>query len=158
MVEPYKFTIERKMAFLAALATTCNITKACKAVDISRQTVYDERDEDPAFAEAWEKALERGADVLEDMAKERAFDGVDEPVFYQGDVSGTVKRYSDTLAVLLLKGAKPNKYATVNKNEMTGAGGGPITTNNMSDAQLAQAMNALVASMEDVPDEAADLV
>ena len=111
-------TIQRaRETFLAALARGISITGAANEAGLGRRTVYDWRDEDPDFAAAWNDALEAGADILEDEARRRAADGVDEPVIAQGRLIRnedgtplTVKRYSDTLMTLLLKGRRPNVY------------------------------------------------
>lgn len=55
-------------------------------------------------------ALDIGADSLEDEAVRRARDGYDKPVYQQGQCVGQVRKYSDTLMVFLLKGARPKKY------------------------------------------------
>jgi hypothetical protein len=105
-----KLTTERLAAFCAALAETCNVGKACAAVGISRQTAYVWREERPEFAAAWDKALRVGVSALEDEAHRRAFEGTDEPVFHQGAECGSVRKYSDTLAIFLLKAHNPEKY------------------------------------------------
>lgn len=110
MGQPTKLTPERKSAFLTALSETCNVTKAAEAVGLKRQTLYDWRRDDEAFAVEWAHALRIGAEALEDIAKVRAFDGIDEPVFHQGEQVATMKKYSDTLTIFLLKGAMPEKY------------------------------------------------
>lgn len=105
-----KLTPERKAAFCAALAMTGIVKRACEAVDITRQTAYEWRDEDPEFAAAWEKALKVGVGELEDEAHRRAFEGYDKPIVHQGAITGTFKEYSDTLAIFLLKAHNPEKY------------------------------------------------
>ncbi len=95
---------------LAALAETGNVSKAAEAAGVGRTTHYLWAREDPEYARAADSAMETAADVLEEEARRRAHDGVDEPVFYQGEVCGTVRKYSDTLLIFLLKGAKPDKY------------------------------------------------
>jgi len=107
-------TNKKRARFLKALAETCNVSRACEASNLSRRVAYDWRDADPKFKLAWEDALDRGAEVLEDEARRRAFDGVDEPVFQGGKNVGTVRKYSDTLLIFLLKGAKPKKYSDRN--------------------------------------------
>ena len=97
-------------AFLGALAETCNITEACRTVDVARSAVYQWRQEDAAFAARWKMALDIGAESLEDEAVRRARDGYDKPVFQGGQFVGVVREYSDTLMVFLLKGARPKKY------------------------------------------------
>ena len=116
-----KRTPEKETAFLAALAETCNVTRACKAVGVNRNTAYDWRDRDPEFAKRWDRARAIGADALEDEAMRRAKEGLLEPVFHQGRAIGTIRKYSDTLTIFLLKGAKPEKYAERSKVEASGS-------------------------------------
>lgn len=105
-----KLTPEKLTAFCAALAETGIVRKACDAVGIARQTAYEWRSEIPEFAAAWDKALEIGITALEDEVHRRAFEGVDEGVYHQGVLMDTQKKYSDTLAIFLLKAHKPEKY------------------------------------------------
>ncbi len=123
-----KLTPEKLTAFCAALAETGIVAKACKAVGVSRQTAYEWRSEIPAFSEAWDKALNVGITALEDEAHRRAFEGVDEGVYHQGVLMDTQKKYSDTLAIFLLKAHKPEKYRENSRVELTGADGGPVQT------------------------------
>lgn len=48
--------------------------------------------------------------MLEDEARRRAVDGVDEPVFQGGELVGHVRRYSDRLLEFLLRGRRPTVY------------------------------------------------
>jgi len=108
---PARSTPETKAAFCTALVVTGgNVSAACKAVGISRTTPYTWTEEDPEFEAAWERAKKMGAEVLEDAARERAFSGVTEPIYYLGSQVGTIQKYSDTLTIFLLKGAMPEKY------------------------------------------------
>lgn len=136
-------TPEKIAAFCAALAETCNVGKACNAVGMGRSTAYDWRDDDPAFAAAWDRAMKVGRSALEDEAHRRAFTGTDKPLVHQGQFTylrdfdainpetgqpwppheapvlksaegqpciATMKEYSDTLAIFLLKAHDPEKY------------------------------------------------
>lgn len=118
-------TDEKLSSFLTALAETGSVTRACKAISISRETAYTWREDNPEFAKNWEIAKERSLDMLEDEAVRRATKGTKEPVFHQGEVCGTVKKYSDTLLIFLLKGGRPEKYRD-NVN-MTGNFAGKFT-------------------------------
>ena len=103
-------TAKKRQAFLAALAETANVLRSSEIARIARRTAYDWKAADSEFADAWERALDIGADALEDEAVRRAVEGVDEPVFYQGKACGVVRKYSDTLLIFLLKGLRPKKY------------------------------------------------
>lgn len=116
----------KKRAFLAAFAETGNITRAAEAAEIDRTSHYVWLKDDAEYAAAFEDAREASVDALEAEARRRAVEGVAEPVgWYQGKPGGVVKRYSDTLLIFLLKGAKPEVYK--DRHEHTGEGGGALT-------------------------------
>lgn len=121
MPEPDNSGHPQKRAFLAALIESGgNITKAVKAAKIGRSTHYDWLRDDPEYPALFNEAVRQAGDVLESEAIRRASDGVQEPVFYQGEKCGSVRRYSDTLLIFLLKGARPDKYAERVENRHTG--------------------------------------
>jgi hypothetical protein len=157
-------------AFLSALAVNGNVTSAAKAARVNRQAVYRVRDEDEAFAALWEEALAQAGDSLEEEAIRRARDGVNEPVIYQGELCGlwvdehgtrvdagtpgasflplTVKKYSDTLLIFLLKGHKPDKFRENFTHEHSGPGGGSIPhAHGLSDAAALAALKGLYARL-----------
>ena len=79
-----KKTPARISKLLAAIGETANVKAACKRVGVSRSAAYAWRNEDEEFRRAWDTAMELGIAALEDEAARRAFEGFDEPVFYQG--------------------------------------------------------------------------
>lgn len=117
----------KKRAFLVSLVQAGgNITKACELAKIDPSTPYTRQwKKDEAFQAVLAEAKEMGADHLEGEAIRRAYEGVKEPVgWHKGEPGGYVQRYSDTLMIFLLKGAKKDKY--VERHQHTGEGGGPI--------------------------------
>lgn len=142
-----KVTPEKKAAFCAALvASGGNVSRACQAIDVARITAYDWRSADPEFAAAWDKAKSIGLDSLEDEATRRAYEGTDKPVFYQGVQCGTIREYSDTLTIFLLKGGKPEKYRDNARFEHTGPDGGPV----QASVTIATGVPASVPPAEDL--------
>lgn len=105
-----KLTLEKKQAFCRLLLEDPNVTVAARAIGMSRRQMYTERDNDEEFAAAWDAAIEEGIDTLEQEAARRAFKGVERGVYYQGERIDTVREYSDTLAIFLLKAHRPLKY------------------------------------------------
>ena len=99
-----------KPIFLAFLARNGNVTLSAQEAGIARATAYDALQTDKVFSQAWEDAMEQASDVLEREAWRRAAEGVDQPVFYRGEVVGHVRKYSDVLLMFLLNGARPDKY------------------------------------------------
>lgn len=106
--------------FLGALEEGLSVTGACREAKISRQTAYHHRSLDEGFRAAWDDAIEAGTDTLEDEAHRRAYKGTEEPVYQQGELVGTVRKYSDTLTIFLLKGRRPVKYRDNAKLEVEG--------------------------------------
>jgi hypothetical protein len=101
---------QKRAKFLARLVEGASIHAAATAAGIGRTTAYEWRDAEPEFAAAWDEAVEAGTDALEDEAIRRARSGVDEPVYYQGEKVGVVRRYSDTLLIFMLKARRPDKF------------------------------------------------
>lgn len=114
-----KMTPEKKAKFLAVLADCGNVTRAAESAGVNRVSMYQRRTKDKRFAKQWDEAAAIGAARLEDEARRRAVEGWEEPVFYQGEQCATVRRYSDTLLICLLKAHHPEKYAERNKTEGT---------------------------------------
>lgn len=110
-------------AFLCAYSTCGNVTSACKAAGVHRNSHYNWM-HDPEYAAAFEIAKRYAVDTLRREAWRRATEGVDEPQFYQGQVCGAVRKYSDTLLIFLLKGVAPEEFRE--RYEHSGPGGGPI--------------------------------
>jgi uncharacterized protein YjiS (DUF1127 family) len=81
-----------RLKFLDSLRLHGIVTQAAKDAGIDRDTAYYERQRDPVFAAEWKEALDRGVDMLEDVAKQRAYAG------------------SDTLLIFLLKAHRPVVY------------------------------------------------
>lgn len=206
-----KLTPEKLVAFCAALAETCNVSKACAAVGVSRWTAYQWRKNDTAFAVAWDDALKAALLGLEDEAHRRAFTGMDEPLSHQGQFSylyardenghvifdeqiiertvitkagksteqeivraprlllgedgqprvATVKKYSDTLAIFLMKAHAPDKYRDNSKIELGGPNGGPIEIDNTTRTARLAGLVAKLKAREapgQEPDDGSDLV
>tara|TARA_R110002033_G_scaffold48042_3_gene93951 strand:- start:116605 stop:117654 length:1050 start_codon:yes stop_codon:yes gene_type:complete len=98
-----------RVKFLEALSRTGNVGAAAYYVQRSRQSAYDLRRRDPDFARGWQAALVLARDVAEDALQERAIDGIEEPVYYHGEVVGMRRRYDSRL--LLAHLARLDKIA-----------------------------------------------
>jgi hypothetical protein len=135
-----------KRAFLAALAETGIVTRAADAAGITTKTVYSLREVDEAFAEEWRLARESAADRMETEALRRALEGVEEPVFGSGGTGvgtvevGSIRRYSDTLLIFMLKGIRPEKYRE--RRELSGKLDGSLEVKNLAELVAALAKGA----------------
>ena len=122
-----KLTNPKQRAFLAAYMRVANVSRAAELAEIDRTSHYVWKQEDEEYRAAFEAAKELACEALEDEAIRRARDGVEEQVWFQGAVCGTVRKYSDTLLIFLLKGAKPEKYRDNVKSDVSlsapGSGG-----------------------------------
>ena len=95
--------------FLAAFAETGVLTAAAQQIGISRGDHYRWLEE-PAYAEAFKEANEMAADVAERELWRRGIEGWDEPVFWKGEESGVIRRYSDACLFGVLKSRRPEKF------------------------------------------------
>jgi hypothetical protein len=99
-----------KETFLKEYANCGVVRYAAEKVGISRDLHYKWMNNDPVYAKAFEDACEEASDVMEKEARRRAIEGIDKPIYYEGERVDTVKEYSDTLLIFLMKGARPGKY------------------------------------------------
>lgn len=132
----------KKRAFLAAYAECGTITQAAEIANIDRCTHYEWIKTDPIYAKAFEVAHQKSIERLEQEARRRAVEGVEEPVYQGGKKVGVVRKYSDTLLIFLLKGAAPDKYRERVQTEHTGRIDSNMTVTHdlrkLSAAELAQ--------------------
>ncbi|WP_421991983.1 hypothetical protein [Qipengyuania sp.] len=92
-----QFVLERQIAFLEALATTGSVRAAARRVKVSHQTCYRARRNSAAFGRAWDAALVVARGAAEAKLADYAMNGVEEEVWYHGDLVGHRKRFSDRL-------------------------------------------------------------
>lgn len=105
------WTAAKRQKFLTRLAETANVAEACRVAKVSRTSAYAYRKRAPTFAAAWDDAMSAALDDLEAALVERARDGVERPHFYGGSQVGTVRHYSDALAMFILRARRPEIYS-----------------------------------------------
>jgi hypothetical protein len=103
--------------FLDHLARTGNVSAAARAAGYSRHTLYAWRRQDAEFAETWNDAVIEAVDALEQEARRRAVEGIEQPLVHGGkfvrheDGSiATIRQYSDRLLEFLLKALRPERF------------------------------------------------
>lgn len=172
-----------KPAYLAALRQVPVIKHACEAAGIDRTTAWRAREADEEFAKAEQEAMEEGIDRAEAEAFRRGVVGFEEPVIDKGrlayryeryldddgiehyrlqlDDNGqpiplTVRKHSDAMLGLLLKGRRKKVYA--DRTELTGPEGGPVqqVDETAKAARVAQLL-ALAQARKTEADEFGDL-
>ena len=117
----------KQRAFLAAYAQSCTLKAAAVAAKVARRSHYHWLEE-PEYAAAFAEVREQVADFLEAEARRRAVYGIEKRVIYQGklcyqkefdpktgelrstDKPLTIREYSTSLLIFLLKAARPEKY------------------------------------------------
>lgn len=117
------WTPERQRAFIEALADTGSVAAACKHVNMTTVGAYRIRrlPEGESFRKAWDAAIDLGVQRLEDVAMERALNGVEEPFYVYGQHVGTRTRYNDRLLMFMLRNRAPERFgASVNGASLKG--------------------------------------
>jgi hypothetical protein len=116
---PKKARRDWKPAWLEAFRKAGTVTAACELAGIHRSTAYDARI-DEQFARAWDEIEMETTDAMEREAYRRGVEGVDEPLVSAGKHVMTVRKYSDTLLIFMLKARKPETYRDNVKVEHAG--------------------------------------
>lgn len=141
-----KKSVDNALRYLDMLAQTGNFSAAAASIDITTSTANAWRKDDGfkltlegeeyIFGDLCDEAMRIFADAVEAEVVRRAVEGYDEPIVYKGMImseldedSGkykpiTVKKYSDRLLEVLLKGQKPkyNGESQVQINAGEGSG------------------------------------
>lgn len=91
------WTPGRKARFLDRLAVHGNVREACRCVGLSAEAAYRLRRRDEMFARGWAAALVLARQNCEQVLGERAVEGVEEDIFYRGELVGTRRRYDSRL-------------------------------------------------------------
>lgn len=99
-----------KQVFIDELARSGNVLLSSRKAGVGRTSVYQTRRDDPAFADQWDDAIDEAVDLLEAVARGRAVNGTDKPVYHRGVAVGTVREYSDILLMFLLKAHRPERF------------------------------------------------
>ncbi len=110
MANRTKRTPQKDGKFFAALAKGIPVSTAAQSVGYGRTMVYEHREKDELFCERWDDAIAIAIERLEAEADRRAVEGIEDPVFYQGEQCGTVRKFSDTLLMFRLKALAPDRY------------------------------------------------
>lgn len=99
-----------KVRFLDCLAHRGNVRLAARQVGLSAETAYRQRRRDPVFARAWAAAIALARPESEQILADRAIDGIEEAVWYRGEMVGTRRRFDTRL--LLAHLARLDKLVT----------------------------------------------
>ena len=100
--------------FVATLAATGIVTQAARSIGKSMEALYKLRNKPGAegFAAAWDAALERGVQRLEDSALARAIKGT--PVWKSDGDGGLITygtRHNEALVMFFLRNRRPERYS-----------------------------------------------
>lgn len=164
-------------ALLHALRQMPIIRHACDTVGIDRTTLFRARKADPELDAAVLDAIEDGVDKAEQAAFERGVTGWQEPVIDKGrlayayerilDEEGkehfvavldergqpvplTIRKHSDMLLSLVLKGRRKQVYAE--RTELTGADGAPVAIDQATAAARVSQLLAKAQARKDFSD------
>jgi hypothetical protein len=118
---PSKTTPRRQQAFLEAYARCGVLSEAAKVSNCERSSHYEWLT-DPQYKAAFEQAQQIANDSLENELFRRVRDGVEETVTEASGDTRITRRFSDTLLIFALKGAKPDKYREQWRGELAHSG------------------------------------
>ena len=107
------WTPERQQLFIEALADYGSVRAAANSVGMTPESAYLLRrhPEAKTFRKAWQAALDLGMQRVEDVAMDRALNGVDIPVYSYGKLVGKRTIYNDRLLMFMLRNRAPKRFA-----------------------------------------------
>lgn len=105
-------TAAKQRKFIAALAASGIVTQAAKQIGASTDALYKLRHKPgaEAFSAAWDEAIDRGVQRLEDCALVRAIRGEERMIVSGGKHMGTEVRHNDALVMFFLRHRRAERY------------------------------------------------
>lgn len=111
---------------LAVLARGLSWQAAADEAEVSRTSLYKWYREDDEFHAECDAAKEGGTDRIEDEALRRGNNGVRKAVYYQGDIVGYERVYSDNLLTRTLEARRPETWKRNTSVDVNATVGGVI--------------------------------
>jgi hypothetical protein len=104
-----RWTPPKMAAFLRMLSATHSVGAAARSVGMSRQSAYRLRSrmKGKPFDLAWDVAFHHSYDNLAHAALDRALNGVEVPVFRNGEQVGSYRKFDERLTIALLQWSTP---------------------------------------------------
>jgi len=125
-----------KEVFVGALRRTLSVARAADVALISYQMAARHRLKDPAFAKAWNDAVEAGCDDIEEALKKRAVRGYLKPIYWRGKRIGFERKFDTTAAMFLLRGRRKKVFGDAKSIVTINHGGTSLTAEAMNDKKL----------------------
>jgi hypothetical protein len=131
--------------FLKALRMSCNWTDSLKAAHVSYNTVKLHERNDPEFAAQLKEAEEEGAQLLHAVCFQAALHGELQPVYWQGQIVGHIKKYDSRLRIEMLRAHMPHLFKTPGSHAPVISGG----NNNKAMIMTAERQDELIRQRQE---------
>jgi len=151
-----EWTEEKQRRFIEMLADTGLVGAAAKAVGMSRESAYRLRRaaHGAAFARAWDAARHHAGALIEDIAFERAIEGVEQDVYDRhGEVVGARLVHDNRLLKYLLSHLKPERYGVGPRGGGDGGGNGGPDPSAAAPPALEDSLRAMEPALPAPPEQ-----
>lgn len=98
-----EWTRAKEVAFLSALAETCNVTAAAAAAGVSKGGAYERRKKVAAFRAGWAEAIATAYQQLELAVLDRSLNGTEKITTRKDGSEERVRDYPNAVAMTLLR-------------------------------------------------------
>ena len=98
-----EWTRQKEVAFLSALAETCNVTAAAAAAGVSKGGAYERRKKVAAFRAGWAEAIATAYQQLELAVLDRSLNGTEKITTKKDGSEERVRDYPNAVAMTLLR-------------------------------------------------------
>ena len=111
------WSAQRQRDLVTAIACYGSVRAACNALYMSERGAYELRMHPEAgeFRAAWDLAVTEGLTILEDIAWDRAINGTEQVIMYQGERVAMRTQYDNRLLTFMLRARRPDVYGQVSR-------------------------------------------
>ncbi len=95
------------------MAASCSFTFAARAAKVAYNTFRLHQRNDPEFARQVAEAEQQAAELLHARCFKAAIEGELEPVYFQGEIVGHIKKFDSRLRIELMRAHMPAQFDTL---------------------------------------------
>jgi hypothetical protein len=101
-----------RVRWLCAYAMSASKVMACRAARVGHSTVDYHLKNDVDFSRQADEAKEQAIDLLHMRCMQRCIEGDIEPVYWQGEVVGHIRKFDSRLQIEMLRAHMPDRFKT----------------------------------------------
>jgi hypothetical protein len=141
-----------RIRWLCAYAMNASKAMACRDARVGHSTADYHLKNDPDFAAQAEEVKDHALDLLHTRCMQRAIEGDCEPVYWQGEVVGRIRKFDSRFQIEMLRAHMPDKFKAPGSGQSINVQGDILVLTEEARAKLIAANRERIMALPDSTD------